>query len=202
MERAISGFHRDEEADWVAELSCGHDQHVRHRPPFQLRPWVLDREGRDAALGTPLGCPLCDRAEPPAGLRRVSSSPEWDELTVPAGLLRAHRVPPNRWGLLEVRSGRLQFIASTRPALEVTLGPESTQVIPPDIAHRVALLGPVRFSVGFFAVDRPPGPGPQSSGHRHNENGDPACWSGLICDGCGAMVDGGRHREGCGEIGS
>jgi len=201
VERAISGFHRDEEGDWVAELACGHDQHVRHRPPFQLRPWVRDREGRDEALGTLLDCPLCERAEPPAGLRRVGASPEWDELTVPAGLLRAHRVPPNRWGRLEVRQGRLQFTASTRPPVEVELGAQATQAIPPGIEHRVVLLGPVRFSIGFFAVDRPAGAGPQSSGPRLTENGDPACWSGLICDECGAMLDGGRHRGGCRQIG-
>jgi hypothetical protein len=32
--RPIVGFHQDEHQDWVAELSCGHNQHVRHRPPF------------------------------------------------------------------------------------------------------------------------------------------------------------------------
>ncbi|MGH9092426.1 MAG: DUF3565 domain-containing protein [Acidimicrobiales bacterium] len=66
MERDIVGFRQDDEGDWVAELDCGHGQHVRHRPPFQLRPWVLDEAGRGARLGTPLDCPLCDRAEPPA----------------------------------------------------------------------------------------------------------------------------------------
>ncbi len=65
MDRSITGFHLDAEGDWVAELSCGHNQHVRHRPPFQLRPWVIEPEGRAAMLGTPLGCPLCDRVEPP-----------------------------------------------------------------------------------------------------------------------------------------
>jgi len=58
VERAISGFHRDEENDWVAELLCGHNQHVHHRPPFQLREWVTDAVGRDSRFGTPLECPL------------------------------------------------------------------------------------------------------------------------------------------------
>jgi tellurite methyltransferase len=39
--RHIEGFHQDTEGDWVAELDCLHRQHVRHRPPFQKRPWVL-----------------------------------------------------------------------------------------------------------------------------------------------------------------
>ena len=38
--RRITGFPRDEEGHWVAELECGHGQHVRHDPPWQSRPWV------------------------------------------------------------------------------------------------------------------------------------------------------------------
>ena len=33
MERQVTGFHQDEEGHWVAELECGHNQHVRHDPP-------------------------------------------------------------------------------------------------------------------------------------------------------------------------
>ena len=49
----------DEHGDWVAVLSCGHTQHVRHRPPWQNRPWVLDPEQRQARLGSPFGCGWC-----------------------------------------------------------------------------------------------------------------------------------------------
>ena len=64
--RAITGFHQDELGDWVAELECGHNQHVRHNPPWQWREWVLEAETRNARLGSLLPCPLCDRGEPPA----------------------------------------------------------------------------------------------------------------------------------------
>ena len=67
MRRSIVGFHQDEDGDWVAELSCLHNQHVRHRPPFQERPWVLIEAGRSARLGTDVECPLCERAEMPEG---------------------------------------------------------------------------------------------------------------------------------------
>jgi hypothetical protein len=60
MQRIISGFHRDAEGDWVAELDCGHQQHVRHRPPFQNRPWVLSDTERAAHVGSARDCPLCD----------------------------------------------------------------------------------------------------------------------------------------------
>jgi hypothetical protein len=57
--RRIIGFHSDAEGQWVAELECGHSQHVRHEPPWQVRPWVLTAEGRAGRLGTVLRCPLC-----------------------------------------------------------------------------------------------------------------------------------------------
>lgn len=60
MKRTIVGFRRDDRGDWVAELECGHGQHVRHRPPFENRAWVLDPGRRAAMIGKPRECPLCD----------------------------------------------------------------------------------------------------------------------------------------------
>lgn len=31
--RRIVGFHQDQKGHWVADLECGHAQHVRHDPP-------------------------------------------------------------------------------------------------------------------------------------------------------------------------
>lgn len=63
LQRAIVGFHRDEVGDWVAELACGHGQHVRHEPPWQLRPWTVTEAGRSAKLGESLPCRKCERGE-------------------------------------------------------------------------------------------------------------------------------------------
>lgn len=60
MERRIIGYHMDEAGDWVAELECGHEQHVRHDPPWQNRPWVMTEAGRAKFLGSDLNCRLCD----------------------------------------------------------------------------------------------------------------------------------------------
>jgi len=62
MERAIVGFHKDEKGDWIAELECGHQQHVRHNPPWQIREWVITESGRKSRLGNVLNCPICDPA--------------------------------------------------------------------------------------------------------------------------------------------
>jgi Protein of unknown function (DUF3565) len=64
MQQAIVGFHQDEEAHWVAELACGHFQHVRHNPPWIERPWVITEAGRAAVLGSPLDCKKCDSRAP------------------------------------------------------------------------------------------------------------------------------------------
>jgi hypothetical protein len=60
VERAIVGFETDEVGDWVALLECGHRQHVRHRPPWQERPWVLSAAGRAGRLGSVLECRPCE----------------------------------------------------------------------------------------------------------------------------------------------
>ena len=57
--RTIVGFREDHEGHWVAVLSCGHGQHVRHEPPLQSRPWVTTREGRASRLGAELWCVRC-----------------------------------------------------------------------------------------------------------------------------------------------
>lgn len=62
MDQAIVDFHQDEVGDWVADLACGHTQHVRHQPPLTHRPWVLTEEGRQQFLGFQLHCKLCDLA--------------------------------------------------------------------------------------------------------------------------------------------
>jgi hypothetical protein len=60
MKRKIIGFHQDEFGDWVADLECGHTRHVRHKPPWDNRPWVVTPEGRQNFLGHELICKKCE----------------------------------------------------------------------------------------------------------------------------------------------
>jgi hypothetical protein len=121
MKRTIDHWTRDDEGDWVAALSCLHSQHVRHRPPFRVAPWVESAEGRSAHLGTDVNCPLCDRTELPQGLEVVRTTDTWDESSMPAGLRRHHRVAARRWARLHVSEGRLRFRAETDPAIDRVL---------------------------------------------------------------------------------
>jgi GNAT superfamily N-acetyltransferase len=60
LHQPIVGYHLDDESHWVAELACGHQQHVRHDPPWQNRPWVTTDAGRRERLGALLPCRKCD----------------------------------------------------------------------------------------------------------------------------------------------
>lgn len=68
MKQEIAGYHKDEENHWVAELVCGHFQHVRHDPPWVSRPWVITEQGRQNMLGFELNCKKCDQGVEPDSL--------------------------------------------------------------------------------------------------------------------------------------
>ncbi len=63
----LASLVRHPDGDWVAELSCGHRRHVRHRPLLEDNPWVTTEAGRRARLGTALACRWCDAPVPPVG---------------------------------------------------------------------------------------------------------------------------------------
>lgn len=48
----------------VVTLDCGHRRHVRHRPPFEVHPWVLDARQRAARVGAEIECGRCEAAAP------------------------------------------------------------------------------------------------------------------------------------------
>ena len=49
MNQKITRFHKDEENHSVADLECGHAQHVRHDPPWMDRPWTQTQRDAIAA---------------------------------------------------------------------------------------------------------------------------------------------------------
>ena len=149
MKRAIIGFHLDEVGDWVADLGCGHCQHVRHRPPFVSRPWVVSDAGREAMLGTELECVSCDRMEWPDGLAAYRRTPEFDETTIPSGLLSEHATKHGVWARIHVISGMLRYQVGAPIHRSFSIEPGSSVVIVPEVRHRVEPEVPVRFFIEF-----------------------------------------------------
>lgn len=155
MLREIVNFHLDGDGDWVAEMSCFHNRHIRHDPPFKEAAWVLNAAGRDARIGSESECLLCDRAALPDGLAIVGHAGPWDQDSLPGGLLHSHRVPEGRWGLLRVTEGAVDFQFEPEAGTHtyhLTAG--QSQAIPPGVPHRLIPVGAVRLELGFLG--RPP----------------------------------------------
>lgn len=191
------GFHRDDEGDWVAHLSCGHTQHVRHRPPFQDRAWVLDDAGRSGRLGAPLECPLCDRGEMPDGLRAVRTTPSWDAASLPAGLRGQHHLASGVWARLVVEDGELTVRFAGPPPVEATLSAGAARAIPPEALHRVELAPGARFHLEISRLAAPDAAVPPPAG-AEDCGGEGPCLAHLVCPDCGRVVgDGGGHAPDC-----
>lgn len=143
MQRAMRGFHQDAEGHWVAELVCGHRQHVRHQPPFTLRPWVLTEEGRAGRIGQCLECAACDRRELPAGFAPYRRTPTFRRDTLPRALLERHDTKAGVWALLHVVSGAVELVeveGQGEQRQRVIAGEHA--VIRPEIEHRLVLSEP------------------------------------------------------------
>ena len=154
MKRPIVDFHRDAAGDWVADLGCGHRQHVRHKPPFIVRPWVEDAAGREAHLGTILDCVRCDRMEWPDSLIAYARTREFDQDTVPRGLVSSHTTRAGAWARIHVLEGTLLYQVEPPVDRCVRLDGPATGIVVPEVPHHVKPQGPVRFFVEFFRVER------------------------------------------------
>lgn len=84
----------------------------------------------------------------PEGLELVRTTPVFTTETVPAGLLKAHKVAPGVWGLLRVLDGTVTFVAEGSGDRR-TLEAGENQVIEPDTSHHVELGYVARFEVEF-----------------------------------------------------
>jgi hypothetical protein len=112
------------------------------------------------------------------------------------------------WGRIVVRRGQLRLVAATEPQLDVVLGPNSAQAVPPEVEHEVRPLGPVRFSIDFLSI--PSATKASMSDDEENgrcadvtnsrvpdEGGETACFAHLLCKECGAVLDGQSHAKDC-----
>lgn len=152
MQRPIEGFHQDAAGDWVAELSCGHGQHVRHKPPFWTREWTLTPEGRASRIGAELNCVRCDQFELPDTFAPYKRTTDFDEHSVPAALLADHSTKRGVWARIHVLEGALTYIVEPPLAREQYVAAGESAVVVPEVKHRVRPEGSVRFFVEFHRL--------------------------------------------------
>ncbi|MDB5829019.1 MAG: hypothetical protein JWQ73_3239 [Variovorax sp.] len=149
MQRQITSFSQDQDSHWTARLDCGHLQHVRHDPPLVSRPWVLSEEGRQTQMGTLLDCVQCDRSELPGDFASYKRTPDFTEMTVPAGLRADHRTAPGVWAKIQVQEGQLRYRVPPL-AVDTVLTPGEPGIVVPQVLHSVEPIGAVRFFVEFY----------------------------------------------------
>jgi tellurite resistance-related uncharacterized protein len=149
MDTTITSFHQDAEGDWVAELVCGHGQHMRHKPPFTVRTWVVTEEGRAAKIGAPIDCALCDQIAMPPDATEYKRTATFTEETLPAALRSDHRTKAGTWARIIVESGELDYHVRGRVH---RLAPGRPGLVEPEMPHHVTPVGPVRLHVEFYRV--------------------------------------------------
>ena len=145
----VVSFREDDDGAFVAELACGHAQHVRHRPPLESRPWVTTEAGRRAFVGTALPCPLCRMPKLPTDVAVYKSTAVFDARSVPAGLKRTHALKPDTWGEIVVEQGHVLYVLEDEGDMGVVLRPGVVGVIAPERPHHVELDDEARFFVRF-----------------------------------------------------
>lgn len=85
----------------------------------------------------------------PPDVQAYFRTPEFNEATIPAGLLRQHTTKAGVWGRIVIEEGSLLYrIAESGE--EVVLSPERHGVVEPEAPHEVAPQGKVRFWVEFL----------------------------------------------------
>jgi tellurite resistance-related uncharacterized protein len=145
----------DEHGDWVAFLSCGHKQHVRHQPPFFDRPWATTERGRHEKIGELLNCVHCDRFEMPDDFAAYRKTAEFTEKTIPKSLLHDHSTRPGVWGKIHVIEGKLIYRVDALGA-KYEISPGLPGIVIPEITHHIEPVGPVTFFVEFYRSLLPP----------------------------------------------
>ena len=144
MKRQIVAFHLDPENDCVADLDCGHGQHVRHNPPFENRAWTTSEEGRKSKLGVMLNCVRCEELELPQNLIPYKKTAVFDADSVPTALTLSHSTKAGVWAKIHVLEGGLSYSIAQPLGKTFVLDSAHAGIVIPEVAHSVQ---PVPLSV-------------------------------------------------------
>ena len=76
-------------------------------------------------------------------------TPEFDESSIPTGLLNNHQTKEGVWGKIVVLSGKLLYTIQD-PFEEILLDSNKYGVVEPTVLHQVKPMGQVSFFVEFY----------------------------------------------------
>jgi tellurite resistance-related uncharacterized protein len=86
----------------------------------------------------------------PDSLSPIRKTPEFDEISIPKGLLKAHQTKEGVWGKIVILEGKLQYKINEPEEEIIILDTDNCGVVEPKILHEVKPLGPVKFYVEFY----------------------------------------------------
>ncbi len=86
----------------------------------------------------------------PENLSAYKKTPEFDESSVPEGLLKAHRTRAGTWGKIVILEGSLRYTINEPEREVVMLDKDYFGIVEPEISHEVSPLGKVRFHIEFY----------------------------------------------------
>ena len=85
----------------------------------------------------------------PESLSSVRKTPEFNEGSIPKGLLKAHQTKAGVWAKIVIVKGKLQYKIN-EPEEVVILDTEKFGIVEPTVFHEVKPLGSVIFYVEFY----------------------------------------------------
>ncbi|HAO23858.1 MAG: tellurite resistance protein [Methylophaga sp.] len=85
----------------------------------------------------------------PDNIVAYKRTPEFDESTIPTGLLNSHQTKEGVWGKIVVLSGKLLYTIQ-QPFEEIELDSNRVGVVEPTVLHHVKPMGQVSFFVEFY----------------------------------------------------
>ncbi len=88
--------------------------------------------------------------ELPEDVEVYKKTPIFNQLTVPAGLLKTHTTKAGTWGRIRVNKGKLLYIIESSPQQEIELNVSKYGVVEPQVPHYIKPLGEVEFFVEFL----------------------------------------------------
>lgn len=86
----------------------------------------------------------------PEKLTMHKRTPDFDQDSVPAGILGRHTTAQGVWGKIVVTEGSLTYRILEPSIEEHVLDAEQYGVVAPQDAHQVETSGPVKFHVEFY----------------------------------------------------
>lgn len=85
----------------------------------------------------------------PDNVVAYKKTPEFDESSLPKGLLNNHQTKEGVWGKIILLEGKLLYTIN-EPKEEIYLDANNFGVVEPTVYHQVKPLGKVRFYVEFY----------------------------------------------------